>query len=116
MGEIFTSPFAITISTIPSWIKYIFDPIVPSLIIISPEREWGESREKNENLESFVRIGLLFCGAGDSQLSKLPQINSPGWKTSYLNLVTTSETKLESALAKKGTEATKDLKLEMKWE
>jgi hypothetical protein len=35
----------------------------------------------------------------------------PGWKTSYLNLVTTSDTKLESAFAKKGTEATKDLKI-----
>lgn len=37
--------------------------------------------------------------------------NSPGWKTSYFNLVTTSETKLESALAKNGTEATRDLQL-----
>jgi hypothetical protein len=36
-------------------------------------------------------------------------IKIPGWKTSYLNLVTTSDTKLESAFAKKGTEATKDL-------
>lgn len=35
----------------------------------------------------------------------------PGWKTSYLNLVTTSETKFESAFAKKGTEATSDLQL-----
>lgn len=35
----------------------------------------------------------------------------PGWKTSYLSLVTTSETKLESALAKNGTDATNDLQL-----
>lgn len=35
----------------------------------------------------------------------------PGWKTSYLNLVTTSETKFESAFAKNGTEATSDLQL-----
>lgn len=32
----------------------------------------------------------------------------PGWKTSYLNFVTTSDTKLESALAKNGTDATND--------
>lgn len=35
----------------------------------------------------------------------------PGWKTSYRSFVTTSETKFESALAKNGTEATKDLQL-----
>lgn len=33
----------------------------------------------------------------------------PGWNTSYLSLVTTSDTKFESAFAKKGTEATNDL-------
>lgn len=33
----------------------------------------------------------------------------PGWNTSYFSFVTTSDTKLESALAKKGTEATNDL-------
>lgn len=64
----FTSPLAITISTTPSWIKYIFVPIVPSLIIISL-----------------------------------------GWNTSYFNFVTTSDTKFWSALAKKGTDATRDL-------
>lgn len=35
----------------------------------------------------------------------------PGWKTSYRNFVTTSETKFESAFAKNGTEATNDLQL-----
>lgn len=64
----FTSPLAITISTTPSWIKYIFVPIVPSLIMMSL-----------------------------------------GWKTSYFNFVTTSDTKFWSALAKKGTDATRDL-------
>lgn len=34
-----TSPFAITMSTMPSWMKYILFPIVPSLIIISPVQE-----------------------------------------------------------------------------
>lgn len=33
----------------------------------------------------------------------------PGWNTSYLSFVTTSDTKLESALAKNGTDATRDL-------
>lgn len=31
-----TSPLAITMSTIPSWMKYILAPIVPSFMMISP--------------------------------------------------------------------------------
>ena len=29
-------------STIPSWMKYIFDPIVPSLMMMSPGHTWWE--------------------------------------------------------------------------
>ena len=36
-----TSPLPMMISTIPSWIKYIFVPIVPSLMIVSPEPFWS---------------------------------------------------------------------------
>lgn len=41
----------------------------------------------------------------------LPKGHQPGKKTSYLSFVTTSETKQGSALAKKGTDATKDRQL-----
>lgn len=37
--------------------------------------------------------------------------HSPGWKTSYLSLVTTVETNSGSALAKKGTAATRERQL-----
>lgn len=46
---ILTSPFAITISTIPSWIKYIFDPIVPSLIIISPIEVYAHNDDNDDD-------------------------------------------------------------------
>ena len=39
LREVATSPFCITMSTIPSWMKYIFVPIVPSLIMISPGKQ-----------------------------------------------------------------------------
>ena len=32
LREVATSPFCMTMSTIPSWMKYIFVPIVPSLV------------------------------------------------------------------------------------
>ena len=37
LREVATSPFCMTMSTIPSWMKYIFVPIVPSLMMMSPE-------------------------------------------------------------------------------
>lgn len=39
LKDVATSPFAITMSTMPSWMKYIFEPIVPSFMMISPAKE-----------------------------------------------------------------------------
>lgn len=49
-------------------------------------------------------VGVCVCVAAMRIYGALP-----GWNTSYLSFVTTSDTKLESALAKNGTDATRDL-------
>lgn len=59
----------------------------------------------------YEMISVKFNGKVKSIPIDRDKKSIPGWKTSYLNLVTTSETKLESALAKNGTDATNDLQL-----
>lgn len=131
-----TSPLAMTMSTTPSWMKYIFVPIVPSFIIISPVAIVGGEEIKRH--EHFMDAKWCCCCCGCCEIipsrvengskricdqdkrhtqSRVPgHLNLasgqlPGWNTSYLSFVTTSDTKFASALAKKGTEATNDLEI-----
>lgn len=69
-------------------------------------------RVKKCSLEAFFNFRVLTIETYSKCLNgqhENGQEYVPGWKTSYLSLVTTSDTKFESAFAKKGTEATNDL-------
>ena len=48
-----------TMSTIPSWMKYILVPIVPSLMMISPvdrKKRYGKSRSLKSLFNQFTRL------------------------------------------------------------
>lgn len=97
---------------------------IPSIYIIGSTRT--HLAVGHDNVHNALLYEVHFCTDRallyDNITCRYPKISlnstqmkiwcSPGWKTSYFSLVTTSETKFESALAKKGTDATRDLWIE----
>ena len=56
-----TSPLPMITSTIPSWMKYIFDPIVPSLMMISPATQISTTKVSNDScLLSLNNYTLIY--------------------------------------------------------
>ena len=115
-----------------TWIKYILVPTLPSLMMRSPSimklsgvrvhicvyvsksPYWEIYCSLVIITETIITIRIIII---ITIIFIIIIIASPGWKTSYCSLVTTAETKEDSALAKKGTDATRarQLKLITSW-